>query len=121
MLRVSAASRNSSANSASEAYSAKGSPLQRAVQNARKLDTDFSAWPAMRPSIVEMRPHGPAASHITRAVTCVQEIPPGQERAIINSYLGREALHAKLETPLPAAAHVITTGTCACKCQHQRV
>ena len=80
MLRVSAASRNSSANSASAAYSAKGSPLQRAAQNARKLATDFSAWPAMRPSIVEMRPQGPAASHIARAVTYVQEIKAGQKR-----------------------------------------
>ena len=79
MLRVSAASRNSSANSASAAYSAKGSPLQRAAQNARKLATDFSAWLAMRPSIVEMRPHGPAASHITKAVTCVQEFTGSQE------------------------------------------
>ena len=57
--------------SASEgAYSGRGSPLQRAVQKARNPDTDFSACVAMIPSIVVMSPHGPAASHVTTAVTC---------------------------------------------------
>ena len=98
MLRVSAASRNSSANSASAAYSAKGSPLQRAAQNARKLATDFSAWLAMRLSIVEMRPHGPAASHITKAVTCVQNVHQVRRESQSSSSLGHQALHVTVET-----------------------
>ena len=70
MLRVSAASRNSSRNSVSEAYAGKGSPLQRALQKSRNPDTDFSACVAIMLSIVDTSPHGPAASQVTTALTC---------------------------------------------------
>ena len=121
MLRVSAASRNSSANSASAAYSAKGSPLAAGCAECQEAghrllslachEALYCGDETPRPSCFTYH----QSSHLCSGIHRVTRKPQS------SSSLGHEALDVKLETPLLAAAHMIAASTYACNvCQQQK-